>query len=37
MRFKYNMNLLQFVCLEGADTILESMRHRFVNDPATKK
>ena len=37
MRFAYNMNLLQLVCFEEANYILDQMRHKFANDHIAKK
>ena len=36
MRFNYNMNLLQLVCFEEANLILDAMRYKFVDDEAAK-
>ena len=36
MRFNYNMNLLQLVCFEEANLILDAMRFKFADDEAAK-
>ena len=37
LRFDYNMNVLQLVCLEEASLILDTMRHKFANDDIAKR
>ena len=37
LRFEYNMNVLQLVCFEEANLILDTMRHKFENDDIAKR